>query len=275
MKKELKEIMTLDSNSDVSSLLKRILNKVFISSIVGVVLFSVLLILPIVFKSTFDRTSFISYSFFFILILFSFFFFVFYLINSFLNKNKLLNYELFKKELIKLKIFDSFNSVCKVIMCFLFVTSFFCNTSKIVGNSMNDTYNNNDYIFVWHFFYEPKTDDVVIIDVGGVLDTDFIIKRVVATSSDIVEYIDYSLYVNGEFVCLMSIFEYNTLLTNVQTNESYDQVPEGYSIVLGDNRNNSIDSRKIGLVENDNILGKSIFRFFPFSNIGIVDSDIK
>ena len=46
-------------------------------------------------------------------------------------------------------------------------------------------------------------------------------------------------------------------------------VPEGYSIVIGDNFGNSTDSRLIGLISNEDILGKCIFRIYPFSQFGI------
>ena len=45
-------------------------------------------------------------------------------------------------------------------------------------------------------------------------------------------------------------------------------VPEGYVFAMGDNRNNSLDSRSIGLIPVENIIGKAIFRILPLNNFG-------
>ena len=54
-------------------------------------------------------------------------------------------------------------------------------------------------------------------------------------------------------------------------NTYYDSavVPEGYIIVLGDNFINSTDSRVIGLIKNEDVIGKCIFRIYPFSDFGV------
>ena len=61
------------------------------------------------------------------------------------------------------------------------------------------------------------------------------------------------------------------MLTDFTTGETYWEtgiVPEGYSIVFGDNVT-SLDSKNVGLIKNEDILGVSIFRIYPFDKIGV------
>ena len=48
-------------------------------------------------------------------------------------------------------------------------------------------------------------------------------------------------------------------------------VPEGMVFVMGDHRNNSKDSREIGMIHEDAIIGKAIYRFYPFDSFGKID----
>ena len=63
-------------------------------------------------------------------------------------------------------------------------------------------------------------------------------------------------YFSDEYLVESSVYEYN--------------VPDGSIFVMGDNRNNSTDGRSIGFVSTDDVLGKAIFRLFPFNSIGKV-----
>ena len=98
-----------------------------------------------------------------------------------------------------------------------------------------------------------------------------IIKRVIAVGGDTVDIDFYkgTVSVNGQ--------ELDEPYVGTPTNLSYDMkfpltVPAGKLFVLGDNRNDSIDSRStdIGLINENKVLGKVIFRFYPFNKIGII-----
>ena len=50
----------------------------------------------------------------------------------------------------------------------------------------------------------------------------------------------------------------------------FEKIPEGYYLVLGDNRGISKDSRSVGLIKEDEIKGKAVIRFWPLNKISIV-----
>ena len=114
--------------------------------------------------------------------------------------------------------------------------------------------------------------------------TSWAIKRVVANSGDEVTLSSDGVFkVNGEVVRNnISVEHFKMMLTdlstgkryyveNEETNEFSGTVHEGFIIALGDNKYNSMDSKSVGLIHKDDILGKAIFRIYPFTKIGITD----
>ena len=171
--------------------------------------------------------------------------------------------------------YDLFSFISLFITIFLWIVIFVVTPVEVSGESMEETFYDGDKILVWHIGYSPEIDDVVIIDSVDYLNTEFIIKRIVATSGDVVKYneTDKTISVNGLVVAdNIEKNEYQTMLTDKLNNKTYYSdgiVPEGYSIVLGDNQGNSTDSRVIGLISADDILGKCIFRIYPLTKFGV------
>ena len=104
-----------------------------------------------------------------------------------------------------------------------------------------------------------------------------IVKRVIATGGQTVD-IDYatnSVYVDGERLDEPYIKE--AMLDVSQTDpyraQTHIEVPEGSIFVMGDNRNDSDDSRdsRIGCIDEDYVLGKAFFSVFPFDTFGPMD----
>jgi signal peptidase I len=89
------------------------------------------------------------------------------------------------------------------------------------------------------------------------------IKRVIGEEGDTIELKDGKLYLNG------TQLEEDYILEEMEGSFEAVIVPEDHVFVLGDNRNHSRDSRVIGAVPNENIIGKVFVRYFPFSKLDL------
>ena len=157
--------------------------------------------------------------------------------------------------------------VFALIFCvILFV--FFFRLVDVVGDSMNPTLENADKMVVSDLFYKPKQGDIVIFRKDE-YKREALVKRVIATEGQTVE-IDFNkgrVYVDGVLLDEPYIAEptRNQIdFTGIQV------VPEGCVFVMGDNRNESADSRdsRIGMVDERLIIGKVLFTVFPLDHIG-------
>lgn len=139
------------------------------------------------------------------------------------------------------------------------------------GPSMESTLLNGDYmLLVGNMFYKnPSYGDIVVVSKQAYDNGKPIVKRVIATEGQTVD-IDFNegvVYVDG-----VALDEpYTKTLTALKEGTTFPLVvEEGKVFVMGDNRNNSKDSRstQIGLVDKREVLGKVAFILFPGTGMG-------
>lgn len=145
----------------------------------------------------------------------------------------------------------------------ILVRTFFVTPGLVNGASMEPTLYNNELVLVNKIGLNKGINryDIVVVK----YENSTIIKRVIGLPYETVEYIDNTLYIDGEKVSTKVDFEYTKDFKLTAGNKEY--------IVLGDNRNISKDSRIIGPVKESDIIGKVDLVLFPFSKFGKVKWD--
>ena len=137
----------------------------------------------------------------------------------------------------------------------------FIQVARVHGASMEPTYHEGNFLIVDKMYYknhEPNYNDVVVIDyVDGENNSTLIIKRIIGIGGDHIEIKDNQLYRNGELV----VEDY--IKDNAQMEDLSIDVLEDTIFVLGDNRNNSLDSRVLGYFDlKKDVIGKVVFKVF-------------
>lgn len=156
--------------------------------------------------------------------------------------------------------------VIAIILSFLIIT-FIVQAFFIPSGSMQPTLKPGDRIFVNKFIYhfqDPKRFDIIVFEYPVDPHKKFI-KRIIGLPGDTVKIVEGTVYVNGE-----PLKEDYTLNQGYSNYHKIKVPPKNY-FVLGDNRNNSEDSRFWGFVPRKNIVGKALFRFWPITRLGIIN----
>lgn len=168
------------------------------------------------------------------------------------------------------KIFDFIDSACIALVVVAVTMLFVFRVVTVSGSSMENTLNDNDRIIVTNLYSNIEKGDIVVTDKNNALGKP-LVKRVIAVGGDkiSIDFFTGSVYVNGEMLEEEYIKEPMERFEKAPLEMT---VPQGYVFLMGDNRNVSQDSRSdlVGAINEKSILGKVVFRFLPFSDIGKV-----
>ena len=184
-------------------------------------------------------------------------------------------------------LFDFIELFVFTLAAVFIITSFFFKYSNVVGDSMQHTLESGEKLVLSNFFYTPKPGDVVVIDDRSLEEP--IVKRIIAVGGQRVKITADAIYVDGERLdeeyvytkdypkgkYQYSVTPCEALMDNIIGYEEgvyYEiLVPENEIFFMGDHRNKSYDSRDIGTLSEDSVLGKAVIRFYPFDKFGKID----
>lgn len=166
---------------------------------------------------------------------------------------------------------------CEVVFCIgiAFVLSagynHFIGTHTVVeGTSMETTLHDEDNLAInkiGYRFHNPERYDIVVFPYD---DETYYIKRIIGLPNETVQIINGRICINGKIIKEDYGLE---LIDNPGNAVEPIKLGADEYFVLGDNRNQSKDSRssEVGLIKRDKIIGKAVFRFYPFDTFGKIE----
>jgi len=161
------------------------------------------------------------------------------------------------------------------VLLFFVLRTFLFRTATVTGVSMEPTISHGDFLIINRLSYQfisPRAGDIVAFPYQG-NPSEMYIKRVVGVPGDIIDLRYGVFYVNGE--PMDDDFSDMNIIALGNVSFPTEAVPEGHFFVLGDNRNQSKDSRfaSVGTIPEEDMLGKVLVRIWPLGSFGRVGNN--
>ena len=161
--------------------------------------------------------------------------------------------------------------VAGVVLLSIVLNKFVIQKVEVDGPSMNTTLKTGQQLMVQkvsYHFTDPKRGDIVVFQPPGYEDDTLYIKRVIGVPGDRVQIIDGYIYLNGK---KYDDPQWREEILDPGIAEEEVTVGEGEYFVVGDNRNDSTDSREFGAVEKSRIMGEAVLRIWPLKKFGLLE----
>lgn len=174
----------------------------------------------------------------------------------------------------KLQLPGFFNELLRTIIFVVVVTVLFdmaIPRSLVDGRSMQPTFEDSERLIVSRVHYlitPPERGDIIVFNSVDAFEPDvMLIKRVIGLPGDHIEFRERQLYVNEILIDEPYIKEE----CNSRCSDNEWFLGTGEYFVMGDNRNNSSDSRRFEGVPINHIVGRVVFRYWPLDRIGLIE----
>ena len=155
-----------------------------------------------------------------------------------------------------------------IVVVVVLFRSFIATPVVVDGPSMDPTLKNGQLLILEKVNKKYQRMDIVVVKTKIDGSKERLVKRVIGLPGESIEYKHDKLYINGKVV--KDKFANITDRFSIEELYKTKKIPKGYYFVMGDNREVSLDSRdrRVGFVKKKDIVGKAIFRIFPFNKIG-------
>ena len=158
-----------------------------------------------------------------------------------------------------------------VLIATFLIVKFVGVRTEVIGTSMTPTLQDGDNLIVekvTYYFRDPQRYDIIVFPYPEDPSRHYI-KRIIGLPGETVQIIDGYVYINGE---LLDEHYGNAVMNNAGIAAEPITLGEDEYFVLGDNRNNSEDSRyaAVGNIKRSQIDGRAWLRIWPFSDIGFL-----
>lgn len=177
-----------------------------------------------------------------------------------------------KKDSILKEIGELLLYIGVVIVAVLFIYHFIGQQVAVNGSSMESTLSNNDRLIlekVTYYFKEPERFDIIVFRPYPDQKDLYYIKRIIGRPGESIQIIDNDIFINGAL--LEEDYGREPMLDAGSASEPIQLGKDEY-FVLGDNRNDSTDSRfEVGIVKRDSIMGRTFARVWPFNKMEILE----